>query len=68
MLNKEFKGAIAEQYVLQQFKIIKDLPVFYWSNETSRAEIDFVGQYRLINYIPNVPLNLICAGILVNSL
>ena len=41
---EEFKGAIAEQYVLQQFKTIKDLPVFYWSNETSRAEIDFVIQ------------------------
>lgn len=42
----EFKGAIAEQYVLQQFKTIKDLPVFYWSNETSRAEIDFVIQIK----------------------
>lgn len=41
---EEFKGAIAEQYVLQEFKTIKDLPVFYWSNETSRAEIDFVIQ------------------------
>ncbi len=39
---EEFKGAIAEQYVLQQFKTIKDLPVFYWSNETSRSEIDFI--------------------------
>lgn len=43
---EEFKGAIAEQYVLQQFKTIKDLPVFYWSNETSRAEIDFVIQIK----------------------
>lgn len=43
---QEFKGAIAEQYVLQQFKTIKDLPVFYWSNETSRAEIDFVIQIK----------------------
>ncbi len=43
---EEFKGAIAEQYVLQQFKAIKDLPVFYWSNETSRAEIDFVIQIK----------------------
>lgn len=40
----EFKGAIAEQYVLQQFKTIKDLPIFYWANETSRSEIDFVIQ------------------------
>ena len=43
---EEFKGAIAEQYVLQQFKTIKDLPVFYWANETSRAEIDFVIQIK----------------------
>jgi hypothetical protein len=39
---EEFKGAIAEQYVLQQFKTIKDLPIFYWSNETSRSKIDFI--------------------------
>jgi len=43
---EEFKGAIAEQYVLQQFKTIKDLPVFYWSNETSRAEVDFIIQIK----------------------
>lgn len=43
---EEFKGAIAEQYVLQQFKTIKDLPVMYWSNETSRAEMDFVIQVK----------------------
>lgn len=41
---QEFKGAMAEQYVLQQFKTIKDLPIYYWSNETSRAEIDFIMQ------------------------
>lgn len=48
---EEFKGAITEQYVLQQFKTIKDLPVFYWSNETSRAEIDFVIQIKS-NVVP----------------
>jgi len=41
---EEFKGAIAEQYVLQQLKTLKDLPVFYWTNETSRSEIDFIIQ------------------------
>lgn len=41
---QEFKGAIAEQYVLQQLKTIKDLPIYYWSNETSRAEVDFIIQ------------------------
>lgn len=48
---EEFKGAITEQYVLQQFKTIKDLPVFYWANETSRAEIDFVIQLKS-NVVP----------------
>ena len=48
---EEFKGAIAEQYVLQQFKTIKDLPIFYWSNETSRAEIDFIIQLKS-NVVP----------------
>lgn len=48
---EEFKGAITEQYVLQQFKTIKDLPVMYWSNETSRAEVDFVIQLKS-NVIP----------------
>ncbi len=43
---EEFKGAIAEQYVMQQFKTIKNLPVFYWSNETSRAEVDFIIQLK----------------------
>ena len=29
---------------MQQFKTIKDLPVYYWTNETSRSEVDFVIQ------------------------
>lgn len=41
---QEFKGAIAEQYVLQQFKTIDDRPIYYWTNETSRSEVDFVIQ------------------------
>jgi len=41
---QEFKGAIAEQYVLQQIKTIEDMPVYYWTNETSRSEVDFVIQ------------------------
>ena len=40
---QEFKGAITEQYVLQQFKSI-GIPVYYWTNETSRSEVDFVIQ------------------------
>jgi len=39
----EYKGAIAEQYVLQQLKTLKNLPVFYWANDNG-TEIDFIIQ------------------------
>jgi predicted AAA+ superfamily ATPase len=39
----EYKGVIAEQYVLQQLKTLKDLPVFYWANGNG-TEIDFIIQ------------------------
>jgi len=38
----EFKGALSEQYVLQQLKSANDSKVFYWSNERGSAEIDFI--------------------------
>lgn len=42
---EEFKGAIAEQYVYQQLKSADDdMPIYYWSNDSSRSEIDFVIQ------------------------
>jgi predicted AAA+ superfamily ATPase len=41
----EFKGALTEQFVLQQFKTINDLVVYYWSAEKSTAEIDFMIQH-----------------------
>lgn len=42
---EEFKGAIAEQYVYQQLRTLNyDMPIYYWSNDTSRSEIDFVVQ------------------------
>ena len=40
----EFKGALAEQFVLQHFKTRLDDKVFYWSSDTSQAELDFVVQ------------------------
>ncbi|MCJ8329521.1 MAG: ATP-binding protein [Lentisphaeria bacterium] len=43
-LFTEFKGALTEQYVLQQLICIKELPVHYWSSEKGTAEIDFVIQ------------------------
>ena len=41
-LFKEFKGALTEQYVLQQLKTIKGLETYYWTNDRGNAEIDFV--------------------------
>ncbi len=40
---EEFKGALSEQYVLQQIRTL-GLPVFYWSSERAIAEIDFLVQ------------------------
>lgn len=42
---EEFKGALTEQYVLQQLIINPDMPIYYWSAETGTAELDFVVQY-----------------------
>ena len=43
-LFTEFKGAIAEQYVLQELKSIRDVELSYWGNDTGSAEVDFVLQ------------------------
>ncbi|MCX6279927.1 MAG: ATP-binding protein [Bacteroidetes bacterium] len=40
----EFKGALAEQFVLQHLKTRQNVQVFYWSSDTSRGELDFVIQ------------------------
>ena len=41
-LFKEFKGALTEQYVLQQLKTIKGLNVYYWTADRGSAEVDFI--------------------------
>jgi len=41
----EFKGALTEQFVLQQLKAIPDITIYYWSAEKSKSEIDFLIQY-----------------------
>jgi predicted AAA+ superfamily ATPase len=40
----EFKGALAEQFVLQHLKSRQFIQVFYWSSDTSMGELDFVIQ------------------------
>jgi predicted AAA+ superfamily ATPase len=45
-LFEEFKGALAEQYVLQQFISVEQLPIYYWTAEKATAEVDFLIQYK----------------------
>ena len=42
---EEFKGALTEQFVLQQLKIAKEIAIYYWSAENATAEIDFLIQH-----------------------
>lgn len=44
MLFTDFKGALTEQYVMQQLASNTDLSIYYWSAENSRGEIDFLLQ------------------------
>ena len=43
-LFEEFKGAITEQYVLQQLVNNKNNRLFYWTEERATAEVDFIMQ------------------------
>lgn len=42
---QEFKGALTEQYVLQQLLLVKNMDIYYWSAINATAEIDFLIQY-----------------------
>lgn len=42
----EFKGALTEQYVLQQLIANQENPIFYWANEKGLAEVDFILQQK----------------------
>lgn len=41
-LFTEFKGALTEQYVCQQLKTIKDLGVYYYTNDRGSCEVNFI--------------------------
>ncbi|MCL2832287.1 MAG: DUF4143 domain-containing protein [Treponema sp.] len=48
---KEFKGAIAEQFVLQELKTLESrlaakLPIYYWARDEGKSEVDFIIQWR----------------------
>ena len=51
VLFSDYKGAITEQYVLQQLKSVKGLSIYYWSSDTSRGELDFLIQ-KDVSVIP----------------
>src|SRR5690606_12680951 len=42
---QEFKGALTEQYVVQQLIGREDIQTYYWSPDNARAEIDLLIQY-----------------------
>jgi predicted AAA+ superfamily ATPase len=43
-LFTEYKGALSEQFVLQELKTIPRLPVAYWKSDSGLAEVDFLVQ------------------------
>jgi hypothetical protein len=43
-LFSEYKGALTEQYVLQQLKTVPNLMIYYWSADNSQGELDFLVQ------------------------
>ncbi|HKO80746.1 MAG TPA: DUF4143 domain-containing protein [Chitinophagaceae bacterium] len=45
-LFEEFKGALTEQYILQQLITLRDVSTYYWSPENARAEVDFLLQIK----------------------
>jgi len=50
LVFKEFKGAITEQFVLQELKTLGNMPgnfpIFYWGRDEGKSEVDFVVQWR----------------------
>ena len=45
-LFTQFKGALTEQFVLQQLRSIELDYIGYWTNEKSTTEVDFVIQHK----------------------
>jgi predicted AAA+ superfamily ATPase len=41
-LFTEFKGALTEQFVLQELKTLPKFQTYYWSPDSGKAEIDFL--------------------------
>ena len=66
-LFTEFKGALTEQYVCQEIKLIENTTIAYWTNESSTAEVDFVLQMdgRIIPIEVKSSINLKAKSLLV---
>ena len=45
-LFKHYKGALTEQFVLQELQQLEEALIHYWSPDESIAEMDFVIQYN----------------------
>lgn len=45
-LFTEFKGALTEQYTMQQLRLDSDRHIAYWTNERSTSEVDFIVQHQ----------------------
>jgi len=43
---QEFKGAITEQFVQQEFKFMEIENLNYWSNKSATAEVDFIFEHQ----------------------
>jgi hypothetical protein len=42
----QYKGALTEQFVLQELMCMENIEIHYWTPDESRAEIDFVVQCK----------------------
>jgi len=42
----DFRGAMTEQFVLQELKTLAANPILYWANEQGHSEVDFVLQHE----------------------
>lgn len=47
---EEFKGAITEQFVLQELHAMQAENISYWSNDNGNAEVDFVFEKKGVFY------------------
>jgi predicted AAA+ superfamily ATPase len=45
-LFTEFKGALTEQYTCQELKLLDNIEIAYWVNDSATAEIDFILQLK----------------------